>query len=1060
MAEIIKEIMKDLPADKISEANFEAANIVLYTKDKDFFLNNNGLIKKIVDNIKKRVELRPDPSITMDMEDAEKEIKKIIPEEAGVDQVIFDPQRSRVIIEAEKPGLAIGKQGAILRDIRSKTLWVPLINRKPALRSKLIETIRAVLYQNSDYRRKFLDKVGHRIYDGWMREKKEEWIRISYLGSARQVGRSCLFLQTPESRVLLDCGVDVASEQQPYPYLEAPEFHIDDLDAVIVTHAHIDHSGFVPYLFKMGYTGPVYCSVDYNEPVIFSENGNIKKDRIGAVIDRLIRSSKNIENGEDNEYICASVEKDIKVPAFSQKDYKINFKKVKKVIRHKVTDKLYEIKVKTGRKVKVTGSHSIFVLKDGTIKTIKVEQLCVGDYLVSPHRMPDVGLPMKMPEGIGPSPELMRILGYFTAEGHLENRSVRLTFGLKDKPYVDDFCRCVKKVFNVNCKVSINQATRLRVTFNSKKIRGWFANVFFSGYTKANSKHVPNIVFNANRELKLEYLKAYMAGDGYLNVKNKTVTANSVSKALISDLSYICTQLGFTYTLFDRIVPTAKTKARVYSITINLSDYNNHNPELTKNSCELLPLTESNFGMYWYYHRLKGRSHVTKQRLFNLLNKQYIEILESSQNGQLLIQNSLYKLANSDLSFLEVTDINLCEPTNGYVYDFSVEEDENFVGGEAPICLHNTEPTRDVMSLMLLDYVKIQKSDGKNPVFSTDDIKEMVKHTITLEYDEVTDVTPDVRITLYNAGHILGSAMVHLHVGNGLHNILYSGDQKYGRTMLLDPAVTIFPRLETLLLESTYGGKENLTPERQKSDIEFKQIVQETIKRGGKVLVPTLGVGRSQEIMVLIEDMVRTGSLDKIPVFIDGLIWDVTAIHTAYPEYLNNSIRKLIFHKDQNPFLSDIFKRVGSQEERMQIIEETGPCVILATSGMLVGGPSVEYLRHLADNPKNSMIFVNYQGEGSLGRRIQRGEREYTINSGNNHEVVQIKLEVHTVEGFSGHSSRTQLLSFVSKCEPRPKKIIINHGESSRCLDLASSLHKNFRIETVAPRNLESVRIK
>ena len=629
--EIIKEILKNLPSDKISEANFEGANIVLYTKDEDFFMNNSGLIKKVVDSIKKRVELRPDPSITMDMEDAEKEIKKIIPEEAGVDQVFFDPQRSRVIIEAEKPGLAIGKQGSILRDIRSKTLWVPLINRKPAIRSKLIETIRAVLYKNSDYRRKFLDKVGHRIYDGWIREKKEEWIRISYLGSGRQVGRSCLFLQTPESRVLLDCGVDVASEQHPYPFLEAPEFNINDLDAVIVSHAHVDHSGFVPYLFKYGYRGPVYC----------------------------------------------------------------------------------------------------------------------------------------------------------------------------------------------------------------------------------------------------------------------------------------------------------------------------------------------------------------------------------------------------------------------------------------------TEPTRDVMSLMLLDFVKIQRSEGgKDPVFTTDDIKEMVKHTVTLEYNEVTDVTPDIRITMYNAGHIIGSAMVHLHVGNGLHNILYSGDQKYGRTMLLDPAVTIFPRLETLLLESTYGGKEVSQTDRQKSDEDLKKIVMETTKRGGKVLIPTLGVGRSQEIMVVIENMVRTGFMDKIPVYIDGLIWDVTAIHTAYPEYLNSSIRKLIFHKDQNPFLSDIFKRVGSQEERRQLIEETGPCIILATSGMLQGGPSVEYLRHLADNKKNSMIFVNYQGEGSLGRRIQRGEREYAVKNGSKNEIVQINLEVNTVEGFSGHSNRTQLLNFVDRCEPRPKKIIVNHGDSSRCLELASSLHKNFRVETVAPRNLESVRIK
>ena len=128
--------------------------------------------------------------------------------------------------------------------------------------------------------------------------------------------------------------------------------------------------------------------------------------------------------------------------------------------------------------------------------------------------------------------------------------------------------------------------------------------------------------------------------------------------------------------------------------------------------------------------------------------------------------------------------------------------------------------------------------------------------------------------------------------------------------------------------------------------------------------------------MIVIENMVRTGMMEKIPVYIDGLIWDVTAIHTAYPEFLNNSIRKQIFHRDENPFLSEIFKRVGSQEERMQIIEETGPCIILATSGMLQGGPSVEYLRHMADNKKNSMIFVNYQGEGSLGRRVQRGEKE------------------------------------------------------------------------------------
>ncbi|PIZ53160.1 beta-CASP ribonuclease aCPSF1, partial [Candidatus Woesearchaeota archaeon CG_4_10_14_0_2_um_filter_33_10] len=612
----------------ISDACFEGANIVLYTKDKEFFLDNNGLIRKIVNDIKKRVELRPDPAITLDIEDAEKLIKSVIPEEAGVDKIIFDPQRSRVIIEAEKPGLAIGKQGDILREIRKKTLWVPLIRRKPAIRSQLIENIRAVLYQNSDYRRKFLDKIGHRIYDGWIREKKNEWIRVSYLGGARQVGRSCLFLQTPESRILLDCGVNIASDKDAYPYLEAPEFNINDLDAVVLTHSHLDHCGFIPYLYKYGYRGPVYC----------------------------------------------------------------------------------------------------------------------------------------------------------------------------------------------------------------------------------------------------------------------------------------------------------------------------------------------------------------------------------------------------------------------------------------------TAPTRDVSALLLIDYIKIMRSNGKEPIFTIDDIKEMVKHTICLDYNEVSDITPDVRITLYNAGHILGSSMVHMHVGNGLHNIVYTGDMKFGKTRLLDIAVTKFPRVETLMIESTYGGRENILQSRKECENEFADIIKRTIDKKGKILVPVLGSGRAQEVLLIVENMIRNGKIEKVPVFIDGSVWDITAIHTAYPEFLNSIVRKQIFHKDQNPFLSEIFKRVGSQKERTQVIEETGSCIILATSGMLVGGPSVQYLKQLADNPKNTLLFVCYQGEGSLGRRIQRGEKEMSVDGSK--EITQIKMEVDTMEGFTGHSGRKELLNFVYRCDPKPKKIIVNHGESSRCLDLASSIHKLNRVETAAPRNLEAIRLK
>jgi len=629
---ILNEVLKMLPAEKISDAGFEGANIVLYTKDKDFFLDNQGSIKKAVNDIKKRVELRADPAITLNQDDTEDIVKQLIPEEAGMGNLLFDPQRSQLTIEAEKPGVAIGKQGSTLKEIREKTLWVPIIRRKPAIRSKIIESIRGVLYQNSDFRRKFLNETGHRIYDGWIRERRQEWIRISILGAGRQVGRSCLFLQTPESRVLLDCGVDVAADEaHAYPHIEAPELEIGQIDAIILTHAHLDHSGFIPYLFKYGYRGPVYC----------------------------------------------------------------------------------------------------------------------------------------------------------------------------------------------------------------------------------------------------------------------------------------------------------------------------------------------------------------------------------------------------------------------------------------------TAPTRDVAALTLLDYVKIMRSNGREPIYSSEDVQEMVKHTITLEYDEVTDITPDIRITLYNAGHILGSSMVHLHIGNGLHNMLYTADMKYMKTELLEAATTEFPRLESMIIESTYGGKDYIMPSRKECDDFFRQLITETIARGGKVLIPVLGTGRAQEIMLTVEQMSRNNEIPQIPVFIEGIVWDITAIHTAYPEFLNSTVRKQIFRENQNPFLSEIFKRVGSAKERSQLLEETGPCIILATSGMLVGGPSVEYLKELADNPKNLLIFVSYQGEGSLGRRIQRGEREFTMsNDKGNQELVKISMQVETIEGFSGHSSRKELLNFIYKCSPRPKKIIVHHGENSRCLDLASSIHKMYHIETAAPRNLEAIRLK
>ena len=378
------------------------------------------------------------------------------------------------------------------------------------------------------------------------------------------------------------------------------------------------------------------------------------------------------------------------------------------------------------------------------------------------------------------------------------------------------------------------------------------------------------------------------------------------------------------------------------------------------------------------------------------------------------------------------------------------------MGYKGPIYM--TAPTRDIAALLQLDLIGVAYKKAEFPLYKAEDIKEMVRHSVCLEYNEVTDITPDIRITFYNAGHVLGSAQVHINVGNGLHNFVYSADTKYSKTRLLDPAVNRFPRVETLQMESTYGGKQDILPPRKETEEKFIQLVKEIIEKKGKILVPELGLGHSQETMLRVEEAVRNGEIPHIPVYIDGMIWDINAIHTAYPDFLSASVRSQIF-QDNNPFVSEIFKRIGSPTERKEVIEG-GPCIIIATSGMLVGGASVEYFRHLADSPNNIIVFSCYQAIGSLGRNVQEGNAEVSLGKDYGNEKVAVKMKVETLYGLSAHSGRNELLQYVSRMSPKPKKIIINHGEVSKSLDLASSLYRLNNIETVVPRNLETIRLK
>jgi len=374
--------------------------------------------------------------------------------------------------------------------------------------------------------------------------------------------------------------------------------------------------------------------------------------------------------------------------------------------------------------------------------------------------------------------------------------------------------------------------------------------------------------------------------------------------------------------------------------------------------------------------------------------------------------------------------------------------------------VYSTLPTRNLSTMLQLDFIQICEKEGNPSPYSKRDVKSTVLHTIPLSWGKVTDIAPDIKLTLHNSGHILGSSMIHLHFGKGDYNFVYTGDFKFQKTRLLEKAAVKFPRVESLLIESTYGGPQDRIPSRQESEKELKQILNSTLKRDGKVLIPVLAVGRAQELLIVLEEYISKGFIDKVPIFIDGLISEATAIHTANPDFLSSDLREKILHQGKNPFLSDFFETVSAQEERLDIIKG-GPCIIMATSGMLIGGPSVQYLRALANDSNNSLIFVSYQCVGTLGSRVQRGFREFQyVDAKGRTQLVRLNLKVFTLEGFSGHSSRSQISQFLRRIQPRPKSVIVNHGEESKAISLSTMIHKKLRKSTRAPKNLETLFLK
>jgi predicted metal-dependent RNase len=356
-----------------------------------------------------------------------------------------------------------------------------------------------------------------------------------------------------------------------------------------------------------------------------------------------------------------------------------------------------------------------------------------------------------------------------------------------------------------------------------------------------------------------------------------------------------------------------------------------------------------------------------------------------------------------------------------------------------------TEPTLLLMSMLQRDYVRHSSRDA---LYSERDIYSEVTHTITLMHGIVTDISPDVKLVLSNSGHIIGSTSIHLHIGNGDHNLVYTSDMKFGRTLALENASWNFPRVETIIIESTYGGKEDIMCTREQAEANLARAIDRTVSVGGHVLMPVPAVGISQELMLVLDRFARDGRL-QTKVLIEKIISEATTVYEAYPEFLSKELGQRVLESEVSQFQSQ-FSTV-----ELETLKAGESAIVLAPSSMLIGGPSVGYLKQIASDPKSTLIMLSYQALDTPGRAIQDGAKQITIKG----ETITLQCQIERIDGFGSHSDYNQLMAYIMRLRPKLRRVLVNHGERPKAQNLASMINKQFRIQTQHPLVQEAIKL-
>ena len=355
-----------------------------------------------------------------------------------------------------------------------------------------------------------------------------------------------------------------------------------------------------------------------------------------------------------------------------------------------------------------------------------------------------------------------------------------------------------------------------------------------------------------------------------------------------------------------------------------------------------------------------------------------------------------------------------------------------------------TKPTIELTNVLLSDYIRI--SNPKN--ISKEGMAALSSHFKIIEYGKAFKFR-DLTIKFIPAGHILGSALIC--VSDGRSKLVYTGDINLMKTRLLDGADLKNLEADTLITESTYGAKKDIFPREHDTEQRLLRSVNETIKAGGKVMVPSFAVGRAQEVLFIFDDYMNSGVLHKVPLYVDGMINKALRIHRHNVIYCRKEMQSRILMSDYDPFKSPNFTPVETKGQRNKIVAGSESSIVVTTSGMLSGGPIMFYLSKLGNNHMNKLILVGYQAEGTLGRAMQDGAKTININGSD----VRVQLDVETYH-LSAHADRVQLESIPAKIRG-VKTVFIVHGEHNKAEELREALAQKYH--PVVPKLGESFSI-